>query len=216
MVWSAGAGTTLQKKTKNIWIPFPAYPIPLWWDAQMQAHPWPVAMSRDRGGWGGSTGPGETQMRSAWLFNDPWTGQWVIALDYQVQPCNPIYQVLSSPPLATCMRVCLCACLCLRMRIRTSMSTYTRMHFMITLPIHIQIYTGRVMSLTYCLAAAIIYYHQYVCPFWKDGININSSVRLDYGSSVHCVRRIEQWFGLFGRYTLYSSQEEVRKEGRRG
>lgn len=32
-------------------------------------------------------------MRSAWLFNDPCTGQWTIALDYQSQPSTPIYQV---------------------------------------------------------------------------------------------------------------------------
>lgn len=54
----------------------------------MQAHQWPV---RDRG-WGGS-GPVETQMRSAWLFNDELTGQWTIALEYRAQACSPIYQV---------------------------------------------------------------------------------------------------------------------------
>ncbi len=31
-------------------------------------------------------------MRSAWLFNDPCTGQWTIALDYKSQPSTPIYQ----------------------------------------------------------------------------------------------------------------------------
>ncbi|CAM9727677.1 unnamed protein product, partial [Hapterophycus canaliculatus] len=58
---------------------------------QMQAQPWPV---RDRG-WNPAGGPAETvttQMRSAWLFNDPCSGQWTIALDYQSQPSSPIYQ----------------------------------------------------------------------------------------------------------------------------
>lgn len=56
---------------------------------QMQAQPWPVRGDR---GWSGG-GPAETtQMRSAWLFNDPCTGQWTIALDYQ-SPSSPIYQV---------------------------------------------------------------------------------------------------------------------------
>lgn len=32
-------------------------------------------------------------MRAAWLFNDPLSGQWTVALDYQAQPCSPIYQV---------------------------------------------------------------------------------------------------------------------------
>ncbi|CAM9470432.1 unnamed protein product, partial [Ectocarpus sp. 12 AP-2014] len=57
---------------------------------QMQAQPWPVRGDR---GWNGGGGPAETtQMRSAWLFNDPCTGQWTIALDYQSQPSSPIYQ----------------------------------------------------------------------------------------------------------------------------
>lgn len=53
----------------------------------MQPHRWTVP---DRG-WG-CGGAQETQMRSAWLFNDPATGQWTIALDYEAQPFSPIYQ----------------------------------------------------------------------------------------------------------------------------
>lgn len=57
---------------------------------QMQPQPWPV---RDRGWNGGPGGAETTQLRSAWLFNDPCTGQWTIALDYKSQPSSPIYQV---------------------------------------------------------------------------------------------------------------------------
>lgn len=59
---------------------------------QMQAHPWPTT-KRDRG-WSNGGGSTEvTQMRFAWLFNDPFTGHWTISLDYQEHPSNPIYQV---------------------------------------------------------------------------------------------------------------------------
>lgn len=61
----------------------------------MQPQPWPV---RDRG-WNGG-GVETTQMRSAWLFNDPCTGQWTIALDYKSQPSTPIYQYSVPPEVA--------------------------------------------------------------------------------------------------------------------
>lgn len=56
---------------------------------QMQPQPWPCR----EGGWNGGGRGGETQMRAAWLFNDPISGKWTIALDYIAQPCSPIYQV---------------------------------------------------------------------------------------------------------------------------
>eukprot|EP00903_Cladosiphon_okamuranus_P014466 g13421.t1 len=64
---------------------------------QMQPQPWPV---RDRGWNGGPGGAETTQLRSAWLFNDPCTGQWTIALDYKSQPSSPIYQYNLPPECA--------------------------------------------------------------------------------------------------------------------
>lgn len=68
---------------------------------QMTAHPWPVRHHR---GWGpGGPGPADTELLSTWLFNDPLTGQWTIALDYQAQPSQPIYQV--QRPDNTCRNI---------------------------------------------------------------------------------------------------------------
>eukprot|EP00752_Nemacystus_decipiens_P006072 g5480.t1 len=64
---------------------------------QMQPQPWPI---RDCG-WNGGPGVSETtQLRSSWLFNDPCTGQWTIALDYKPQPASPIYQYNVPPECA--------------------------------------------------------------------------------------------------------------------
>eukprot|EP00904_Undaria_pinnatifida_P004685 jgi/Undpi1/14217/HiC_scaffold_9.g03866.m1 len=60
---------------------------------QMQPQPWPCR----EGGWNGGGRGGETQMRAAWLFNDPISGKWTIALDYIAQPCSPIYQYIVPP-----------------------------------------------------------------------------------------------------------------------